>query len=408
MTLNTTKQKSSSRLDVHNIESDIVACLDTLQKELSSENWNLVKKYNILLTTISMSKAARRSTLRLLLSLNRFNENKSWEFLNKDDVELLVYNIMNHYSKDGQETWSTSSHKRDLKMFLRWVKLGSRDFREVGDPDETKRIKIKTPKDTLAREDLISDKDRINMIAACDDLQSRALIDIADESACRPTELLTLNVSHVLFDQYGAKIKVDGKTGSRHVLLIRSSKNLLNWINNHPFKNERDSPLFIVRRKVGFGNRMSYAGAVRILKNAAKKAGINKPITFTIERHSGATNAANMLNEAQMRHRHGWAKNSQMSSRYVHLIGSDVDDAMLKHYGLKKEDETPEIRKCDFCSTLNSKDVKMCETCDKPLDIQTALELDEERDTNNNSKIKSMEERLENIEKLLEQAMKSN
>jgi len=176
--------ESASRLDIHNIESDIDACLRTLEKEQSAENWKLVQKYNMLLTNKSNSKAARRKELRLLLSLNRLNKNKSWESVTKDDVFNLVYEIMTKYSKDGQETWSSYNHKGELKLFLRWVKLGSRKFKEVQDPIETKSIEIKMPRETLAREDLIDDTDRTNMLAATTDLQSKALIDVADESAC--------------------------------------------------------------------------------------------------------------------------------------------------------------------------------------------------------------------------------
>ena len=391
--------ESASRLDVHNIDSDITACLTTLEKELSTENWNLVQKYNILLTNKANSKAARRKELRLLLSLNRFNQNKSWESITKDDVSNLVYEIMTKYSRDGQETWTSYNHKRELKMFLRWVKLGSRKFKEVQDPIETKSIEIKTPKETLAREDLISDTDRTNMLAATTDLQSKALIDISDESACRAAELLTLKIRHVSFDQYGAIIKVDGKTGSRPVRLIRSSKNLLNWYNNHPFKDKRDSPLFIAKRKNSFGKQLSYSSAMNIIKDAAKNAKIDKRITFTIERHSGATKAANMLTEAQMKKRHGWTKNSPMPARYVHLINSDVENAMLDHYGLKKEEEKPEIKKCVFCQTINSGDVVRCETCDKPLDLQTAIELEEKE----NTKHAEMEQTMKKMQSELEE-----
>lgn len=46
--------------------------------------------------------------------------------------------------------------KKILKIFFRWVKLGSRSFVEVGDPEETKRVKIKKVKDKIIREDFIT------------------------------------------------------------------------------------------------------------------------------------------------------------------------------------------------------------------------------------------------------------
>lgn len=38
-----------------------------------------------------------------------------------------------------------------------------------------------------------------------------------------------------------------------------------------------------------------------------------------------------------MRKRHGWTNASNMTSRYVHLVDSDVEDKILSHYGLKKK-----------------------------------------------------------------------
>lgn len=397
--MHTERLESAARLDIHNITSDIMACLATLQKESTKENWEIIKHYDMALTTTSLSKAARRKELRVILSLSRINNGKSWKKMGKKDVEMLVYDIMNRYSPDGQETWTTYNHKRELKIFLRWVKLGTRDFYDVGDPIESKWIRVKNPKETLAREDLISDIDRINMLAATSDLQSKALIDVTDEAGLRIGELLTLGIKNIVFDENGAMISVDGKTGARRVRLIRSSKNLLNWYNSHPLKEKRESPLFIAKRKGHFGKRLSYASAMLIIKRAARDAKIDKKITFQIERHSGATNSAKILNEAQMRHRHGWTKSSPMPARYVHLVGADVDNAILKHYGLKSDNVEPTVKKCSFCSTINTGDVDTCENCEKPLDLKTAIE----KDIKTNEIVERLEQKIDEKDKKMEE-----
>ena len=131
---------TSSRLDIHNIEGDIQFCLKTLESELSPENWKLVSKYNVLLTASTMSNAARRGNLRLLLSLNRLYDNKPWESITKDDVQNLTAKIIQKYSNDGQESWSSRNHKSVMAQFIRWIKLGSRDKDDVGDPAEIKEL----------------------------------------------------------------------------------------------------------------------------------------------------------------------------------------------------------------------------------------------------------------------------
>ena len=62
-----------------------------------------------------------------------------------------------------------------------------------------------------------------------------------------------------------------------------------------------------------------------------------------------------------------------MAARYIHLSGKQVDDSILRMYGLKKE----EIKKdpmrqepCSRCKTLNNINNNYCEKCWLPLTPQ--------------------------------------
>ncbi len=60
---------------------------------------------------------------------------------------------------------------------MRWIKLGSRSFREVGDPEETKFIQRKKIRPKLTKEMLVDDKDRANLLSNTTNTRDRALID---------------------------------------------------------------------------------------------------------------------------------------------------------------------------------------------------------------------------------------
>jgi integrase/recombinase XerD len=81
----------------------------------------------------------------------------------------------------------------------------------------------------------------------------------------------------------------------------------------------------------------------------------------------------------------GWVQGSDMASVYVHLSGRDVDNAILKLHGLAtveaKENESLKVKGCARCQERNSPLSKFCSRCGSPLDIQTAIELDEKRKT---------------------------
>lgn len=74
-----------------------------------------------------------------------------------------------------------------------------------------------------------------------------------------------------------------------------------------------------------------------------------------------------------------------MAAVYVHLSGRDVDKSLLKLNGIAVEDEKREqqlkVQTCHRCKEKNSPASKFCSRCGSPLDIRTALELDEKRKT---------------------------
>ena len=111
------------------------------------------------------------------------------------------------------------------------------------------------------------------------------------------------------------------------------------------------------------------------------------------------------MTEAQLRKRHGWSKTSKMPARYVHLNNQDVEDAILKHYGIVKEDEKEKLKlpkKCELCGMFNQNNSKLCMGCSKPLDIKTAIELEE----NEKEEKTKLEKKLEEIGELKEQLVR--
>ena len=71
------------------------------------------------------------------------------------------------------------------------------------------------------------------------------------------------------------------------------------------------------------------------------------------------------------------AQDQRLSTRKmsVHLSGRDVDDALLRMYGRKKEGE-PEPRaprKCVRCGVLNPAEGELCSKCGMALTLQAVM-----------------------------------
>jgi len=376
--------KSKKLTEIYDYDKEIDRIYAQAKKELSSPNYQLFEKYDQNMVNNSIAKATRRKHLRTIVTESRIYQ-KEWQDIKRDDVDKLVFAIMKKYSTDkGQESHSSYDMKKILRIFVRWIKTGSREKSENGDPVEIRGIRVKTVKDTLARESLLTENDREKLLRACgNDVMMRAFIDVHLEAGTRPGEILNLQIKHVKFDNVGAVIAVDGKTYARPIRLIRSVPNLSQWLNCHPYKEDHDWPLWISVRADNHGESLNYMQARHRLLKVAEKAQLSKRIFLNLFRHTEATEMANHLTEAQLRKRQGWSATSRQPARYVHMVNADVEKAILKKYGLAENiPEEPKTvpKKCIICDTFNNHDSTSCTKCGKPLDLKTALQVDEQKD----------------------------
>jgi len=220
------KQAQKSVSDIYSYDKQIQGIFKRIERDLPASTVELIQKYDREMINTSKAKGTRRKHLQTLYVLSKLL-NKEWHKVTKNDIDVLVSKIMNQFSEEnGQESNYSYDHKKVLKIFFRWFKFGSRDLKEVGDPEETKKVRLGKVRDKIVREDLITDEDRKKLLdAASGNLRDRALIDVQCEAGTRPGELLSLKIKHVKFDQYGAMIHVDGKTGARPVRLIVQHRN---------------------------------------------------------------------------------------------------------------------------------------------------------------------------------------
>jgi len=373
-------EKGSIKL--YNYDRIIFRTFALMEKDLSEKNFLLIKKFDRVLVNESLSDARRSKILSTLLSLSRML-NKDWDETNKEDIEELVYNFNKKFSKGGQETNTTSDHKKILKNFYRWLKRDSRDQKLVGDPTETAWIRIKKPRENLTADMLITEAEKNSLLRACgENLRDRAFIHTFSDLACRPGEILSRQIKHVKFDDRGAVIVVDGKTGPRPVRVIECVPDLASYFDKHPNNSDPEAPLWIAMSDKKFGEFWSYHAMRKRLQRICDVAEIHKRIWPNLFRHTGATKTGMFLTESLQKKRYGWSSGSKMPGRYEHMMNSDVEEAMLKHYGMsttKANDLVNKPKICKICELPNSYDSKICSKCGKPLDLETAL-VKEEKD----------------------------
>ena len=292
----------------------------------------------------------------------------------KDDIMDLV----NRIERKPYSEWTKADYRTVTKRFYRWLKGSDTDY-----PDEVKWIKTSlNVKGGKLPEELWTEDEVRKLIDAADNPRDKAMIFIVYESGCRIGEVSSRQIKHVQFDEYGAKLMVDGKTGMRRVRLVSSVPSLSVWLSHHPDKDNPEAPLWVGNGCRNKDKHLKYSAIGTLFKKAALKCGVKKRCNPHLFRHSRATLLAQHLTEAQLKQVFGWTQSSKMASVYVHLSGRDTDDALLQFNGIKtgKTEEKESVlkpKKCPRCELVNPNMARFCNRCAAPLDIQSAMAIEE-------------------------------
>ena len=364
-----------------------------ISPKVSDSNRKILFKFHKKLLAENLSRA------RVIYYLNRLFVIAGWIKVDFDKAEKKnIEDIMRKINRMEYTEWTKKDYRVALKKFYKWLK--GNEEKGVYPPEVSWiSTNISIDKQELPH-NLPNEDDLKKMIQAAEHPRDKALIASLYESGCRVGELASLKIGDINFDEYGAHMVVNGKTGSRRIRLIFSSPILASWINVHPEKNNPGSPLWVVVgntkhfSKAGKGNSkkyrydwsyaLKYPAITSLLKRVAKKAGIKKKVNPHAWRHARATFLANKLTEQQLKHLFGWRQSSDMAATYVHLSGRDVDDALLVVYGKKKLEDTNKEGElspleCPRCKENNEYSNVFCKKCGWVLDKKAAARLDQKR-----------------------------
>ena len=384
LNMSTTKQitNTNQKENIYRRTLWIKNYIEKQRKFLSPKNFETFLAYNDEMIINSQSDINRYKNLSHF-GLFTKKLQKDWIDVTEEDLKSLVAYIMTKNGENGKETTYTSTLKMSIRAIVRFVKLGSRSIPEDGELQMLKFIKIRKPKDKLTREDLPTDEEVQKILSACaDSSRDKAMIAVHAEAGTRVGELLNLKIKDFTLDKYGGIIKVDGKTGVRPIRIVKSIPYLTRWLNDHPYKDNHESPLWVyIHASDTFGEPINYAGFNAILHKRIRQAGITKKITSHLFRHKEITDLANRLTESESRMRHGWEKSSLMPTKYSHLNQDDLDEKMLGIMGVKAPKEQKEsLRECVYCNIRYPIETRFCDTCSRPLDIADALEMEKEQE----------------------------
>jgi site-specific recombinase XerD len=365
------------KVDIHHYDRRIEAALRNIKNgNHNKSNKKILYEFYEYLVAEGLSKGRIAKYLWHLMKISEWM-NKSFKKANKTDVIKLIQVIENQ----KYTAHTKHDYKIVVKRFFKWLR-GSKNY-----PDEVEWIKTTIKEtNTIIPDELLTEEDINKLIEVAKHPRDKAMIAFLYESGCRVGELLSLQIRHVVFDEFGAIVTLNGKTGMRKIMVVSSVPHLSTWIENHPFNDTSDSPLWIAISNHNRSDPVLYPNFRRILNRLGRKAKINKKMNPHAFRHSRATHMASHLTEAQMNNYFGWVQGSKMAGTYVHMSGRDMKNAILKMNGLKSKEEVKQAfspKKCKRCEMVNSPTGKFCMRCGSPLDIKTVISVEKKMKESN-------------------------
>lgn len=333
-----------------------------------SESQNLLEDY---FSSRVLSKGSQRVYTNTLISWDRNTEIP----IN----ELTSESLSTWYKKASKELNSTSVEKYGLQLRMLYgyslEKKGLSKRKSRTDAIELfdnvipfKDLRKKSKNDNDLRDKLITAQEYQAIMKVANSVRMRSLLALTLESGCRKGEIFSIRLRDIqTYDQYWT-VSINGKTGNRTVPIISSVPFLRAWIQQHPDRENENSPLFVTSRK-GRITPMSQGSFNTGLQLLCKNAGIRMLYPHQL-RHTRLTELAeDGLGDTQLRSFAGWTPGSAMATRYVHLSGSGHVNAVLEAGGIATngngKEKTPfvELHRCPNCDAVVDPKWVQCPAC---------------------------------------------
>ena len=262
--------------------------------------------------------------------------------LTTNEMDYIVDAIDGWTKKNGQAAGDSSKilYKGAFKRFL--TEYG----KNVGNTemilyavnfDFDRRVPIQLTMDTA-----LSIEEINRIVSSCRSLRDKVIVELLYETGAKSGEFIALKIKDVEEHPYGYCITLNGSI-RRKVLAYNCQQLLRQWLAVHPDYSNPEAYLFTTTRRYNENsftvreNRTPEKDTPRqhrplnnkqigeIIKDAARRAGINKNVNPQLLRHSQILRLTNILKEQQLKKYVGWESNSPMTSAYIKVIEQGIN-----------------------------------------------------------------------------------
>jgi len=329
--------------------------------------------------------------------------------ISKKQMDTLLFKLCDKYKDNSFELY-----KARFRRFLEFLNIDKEIIDYI--PIHYKKIN----KETKGKEVVLSPDEINTFINTPTSLRDKAIIELFLTTGGRINEICHLLINDVTIEKQTIWINFKGEPGNpkkkpRKIPIVADDsipssiypRNLINYYNSHPMKNNTNAPLFYSISGPNIGGPLSKMGVYFVIKKTHEKSGITKNISPHTIRHTSATYDGRILTESLMRTKYGWAKKSPMVHRYCKIDENHLNDELKRHAGLKKEYIDKES-KCPRCQATNNINADHCSKCDYPLDRDILFKEEEKIKKQKEvieTQIFELDEEVKKIKKLLKRVI---
>lgn len=329
-----------------------------------------------------ISWATIRNSIKCLQYLGRYI-NKPFEKITKKEADRYIDSLNGNKELSGINTTKTN-----IRFFYNYLKMSNI-------VDGTSFDLIRITKKTKQKKDLPTKDDIVKLVNACYNDKDKCIIMVFAEGGLRDGEMASLNVGSVEFDERGAKIFIEqSKSAKRYVRLIEASPYLQQWLEEHPYKDNKKAPLFpsFSRGKESLHKRMLPKSFWWTIKRVHARIPElkDKRLHPHLFRHFAVTQRWNEgMRTETMAQRHG-VTTSTLQNVYLHYDDKDADEEYIGLHDpepdqeklLEKEEDKKKLapKKCQYCGNLNPFNIHYCNKCNRPIDVTSFVKEDKKQE----------------------------
>ena len=252
---------------------------------ISDNNQLIIEKYREHRFSLGKSYNTVKTDVNTIKKLGKYLGSKSFKDATEDDLKGFFVNIQNFVLRDHYASriiyfyrWLLGLDDDERPLVMKWYKYSR--------PSERER-----QKDPYLKASLIEPEEYAKIIQSVKmDLRMSALYETLYLSGARPSEVCSMKIKDVVNDDGKISIIVkNSKSLPREIPLTEKPSLLLRWLENHPYKDDKNAWLFIsLNRRVKDGHIHANSLSIKF-KRLVRELGLKSTLTLYSFRKTRAT-----------------------------------------------------------------------------------------------------------------------